>query len=238
MVTAMGQPLRLADAPPASRRQRRVREVHDRIVAAAVECFEQRGIDATKVDDICAVADVAQKTFFNHFPTKQHLVREIVASFVHDLLEVLEDVRRSPGSTAVRLERFFAHTARHTETSGPMHRGLVMEMIRQVHEDRADVEQRRRLHAAFAALLRDGVRAGDVTGAYPVAVLSEVVVGAFTTLMLNWLAIDDYPVRARASAMARFLADALRVRDGAAEASAPERRASTRRRRRVDKIHD
>jgi hypothetical protein len=32
--------------------------------------------------------------------------------------------------------------------------------------------------------------------------------------MLNWLGIDDYPFRARATVMARFLADALSVRKG------------------------
>jgi hypothetical protein len=32
--------------------------------------------------------------------------------------------------------------------------------------------------------------------------------------MLNWLGIDDYPFRVRATAMARFLADALRARKG------------------------
>jgi hypothetical protein len=43
-------------------------------------------------------------------------------------------------------------------------------------------------------------------------VLSEVVVGTFITLMLNWLGIEDYPFRARATAMARFLGEALRAR--------------------------
>ena len=70
------------------------------------------------------------------------------------------------------------------------------------------------LFAAFGALLRAGVRAGNTTSAYPLPVLTEVVVGTFITLMLNWLGIDDYPFRARATAMARFLGEALRVRKG------------------------
>ena len=65
-----------ADLPGLSRRERRKREVHDRILEAAVERFEQSGFEGTKVDEICEAADVAQKTFFNHFPTKQHLFRE------------------------------------------------------------------------------------------------------------------------------------------------------------------
>jgi AcrR family transcriptional regulator len=200
---------RKATLSPDSRRERRVREVHDRILQAAIERFAAHGIDATKVDEICDLADVAQKTFFNHFPTKQHLVREIAATFLHDLLEILDEACRGPGTTAQRLNRFFTLVATNVEQAGPMQRDLVMEVIRLVHTDRTEAEQSRRLYAAFGAILRDGVRAGDVTSAYPVAVLSEVVVGTFNTLMLNWLGIDDYPFRARATAMAGFLTDAL-----------------------------
>jgi AcrR family transcriptional regulator len=197
-----------------SRRGRRVREVHDRIIAAAMERFALHGVEATRIDEICEAADIAQKTFFNHFPTKQHLVREIAESFVRDFREILDAARSEGGTTTQQLERFFALVAGEVERRGPMHRGFVMEVIRLAHDDRGDAEKSRQLHDAFGALLRDGVRAGDVTTAHPVAVLSEVVVGAFVTLMLNWLGIEAYPFRARAAAMARFLTDALRSRKG------------------------
>src|SRR5215470_3505629 len=196
------------------RRERRVREVHDRIVSAARERFATHGVEAVKVDDICEAADIAQKTFFNHFPTKQHLVREIAEGFLHDLRAILDAARSEGGTTAQQLERFFSLVASEVERGGPMHRNFVMEVIRLVHDAAPNVEQNRRLHDTFSALLRDGVRRGDTTTAYPVPVLSEVVVGTFITLMLNWLGIEAYPFRARATAMARFLADALRARKG------------------------
>lgn len=192
-----------------SRRQRRRREVHERILHAAVDLFERHGVDGTKIDAICALADVAQKTFFNHFPTKQHLVREIAATFLHELLEILESTRRVPATTQVRLERFFIRIAAEIEAAGPMRRELVMDVIRLVHDDRAEAEQSRQLHASFGALIRDGVRAGDVTRAHSIPVLTEVVVGAFYALMLNWLGVEGYPIRARANGVARFLGDAL-----------------------------
>lgn len=203
-----------ATPDPTSRRERRVREVHDRILGAALELFAARGVESVKVDDICAAADIAQKTFFNHFPTKQHLVREIAEGFVHDLLEILAAARSEGGTTAQQLERFFAQVATEVERGGPMHRSFVLEVIRLGHDDSADVAKSRQLYAAFGALLRDGVRAGDTTKAFPVPVLSEIVVGTFNALMLNWLGIEDYPFRARAIAMARFLGDALRARKG------------------------
>ncbi len=202
--------------------------MHDRILAAAMERFEAQGIESVKVDDICAAADIAQKTFFNHFPTRQHLVREVAESFLQDLLTILAAARAGGGTTAQQIERFFALVATEVERGGPVRRSFVVEVIRIAHDGGRDPETSRQLYAAFGALLRDGVRAGDTTKEYPVTVLSEIVVGTFITLMLNWLGFDDYPFRARAAAMARFLGDALRARKGLA----PARRPTTTRARR------
>src|SRR5262245_63916707 len=92
-----------ATSESTSRRERRVREVHDRIVASATELFAAHGVDAVKVDEICHAADIAQKTFFNHFPTKQHLMREIAQGFLQDLRSILEAARREGGATARQL---------------------------------------------------------------------------------------------------------------------------------------
>jgi AcrR family transcriptional regulator len=197
------------EASPSTRRDRRRQEVHDRILAAAVDRFERQGVEATRVDDVCAVADVAQKTFFNHFPTKQHLIREIATTFLHELLAILDETRRTTGTTGERLGRFFTRIADDIDAASPMRRELVMEVIRLVHGDRAEAKQSRPLRASFGVLLRDGVRAGDVTRAHPLPVLTQVVMGAFYALMLDWVSIDGFPMRARATGVARFLATAL-----------------------------
>lgn len=192
-----------------SRHARRVRELHERILGAAMALFETRGVDSVTVDQICEAADIAQKTFFNHFPTRQDLMREIAEGFLQALIEILDEARRDGGTTAAQLERFFALVAIEVERGGPMQRTFVIDVIRLVHDDPRDVEKSRQLHEAFGAMLRAGIRAGDTTRAYPVPVLSEVVVGTFNTLMLNWLGTEGYPFRTRATAMARFLAGAL-----------------------------
>ena len=65
------------ESPQPSRYERRRQETRGRIISAAGELYGARGVKATKVLDICELADVAQQTFFNHFPTKEDLLIEM-----------------------------------------------------------------------------------------------------------------------------------------------------------------
>ena len=192
-----------------SRRARRRLEVRTRILDAAVALFDARGFAATKVADICERADVAHKTFFNHFPTRQHLLREIAGAALDVLLAELEDVCKTPAATRERLRLFFERVVDDAEERGPLHRELLTEMIHVAHTTGTEREQARRLHEAFRTLVREGRTAGDVGDAHDVETQTDMLVGAFYALMFNWANLDGYPLRRRALAAARFLADAL-----------------------------
>jgi AcrR family transcriptional regulator len=56
------------------RRERRRQETHERIFRCALRLFSQCGYLDTTVEDITEAADVAKGTFFNYFPTKEHLL--------------------------------------------------------------------------------------------------------------------------------------------------------------------
>ena len=201
-----------ADLMGLTRRERRKREVHDRILEAAVDLFEKQGFDATKVDEICELADVAQKTFYNHFPTKQHLFRELAEGVVAEMHAVLEDARRQPLSTQQRLRYFFDRIEQNTEDFGRVSRELVVEAIRVSQLEGGNPEETRRLHASFGALLRDGVERGDVGDAFDLEFLTEMAVGVFTSIVLNWVTLPDYPIRARLTETADFLGVVVALR--------------------------
>ena len=59
-----------------TRRARRQLELRQRILTAAAELFGEQGVNATKVSEICASADIAHQTFFNQFGSKEALVRD------------------------------------------------------------------------------------------------------------------------------------------------------------------
>ena len=62
---------------PANRVDRRVQAFRAHVLACAEALFAERGIEGTKIDDVCEAADVAKRTLCNHFPTKSHLVEAL-----------------------------------------------------------------------------------------------------------------------------------------------------------------
>ncbi|TMQ68199.1 MAG: helix-turn-helix transcriptional regulator, partial [Candidatus Eisenbacteria bacterium] len=55
---------------PANRFERRRRRNRQALIDAAIDLFQQHGIRGAKIEEICARADVAPRTFFNHFETR------------------------------------------------------------------------------------------------------------------------------------------------------------------------
>src|SRR5438045_8001255 len=60
--------------PPSDRRQRRSAEIRERLFRAALNLFAKKGFAETTVEDITEAADVGKGTFFNYFPSKDHIL--------------------------------------------------------------------------------------------------------------------------------------------------------------------
>src|SRR6201997_5697381 len=56
------------------RRKRRSNETRERLFRAALQLFAEKGFAETTVEDITEAADVGKGTFFNYFPTKEHVL--------------------------------------------------------------------------------------------------------------------------------------------------------------------
>ena len=194
-----------------SRRERRKLEVRIRILRASVALFEMQGIEGATVAAICEQADIAQKTFFNHFPSKRHLLRDLAQYVLGELLAEIEEASKQPLSTRGRIHHFFERIARNVDEAGPMRRELLSEMIQVAHETGSEQEQARQLHDAFNGIVLGGEDLGAITREHSQETLTEILMGEYYVLMFIWANLDDYPLREQAIAIARFLADSMTV---------------------------
>jgi AcrR family transcriptional regulator len=195
-------------SPPTTRRERRRAEVRSRTLEAARALFEERGYDETKVSDICARADLAYGTFFNHFGEKRELLRGMAEEAVRQVRVDLELLAKQPGTIEDHLIALFEGGADGFEAAGGPKRDLLGK-IHAIAYTEAPEQNDRLFHAAFEAFISEAVARGRVRSDVPVETLAEVVASTFSSLALSWVHFDDYPVRERAGAAARFLAGAL-----------------------------
>lgn len=61
--------------PATGRRARRQADTRERIFRAALKLFAERGFLETTIEDITEAADVGKGTFFNYFPSKEHVLQ-------------------------------------------------------------------------------------------------------------------------------------------------------------------
>jgi AcrR family transcriptional regulator len=62
------------DGPPWSLRERRRYRTRRTIQAQALRLFAEKGFQATSIEEIAAAAEMAPRTFFRYFPTKEEVV--------------------------------------------------------------------------------------------------------------------------------------------------------------------
>jgi AcrR family transcriptional regulator len=86
--------------PPSRREQQRL-ETRQRVFDAAVEVFRRDGVSAAKIEDITRLAEVSRGTFYFHFPTKEHVLTELLLVEEAELVDRVEGVAHDAPIEAV-----------------------------------------------------------------------------------------------------------------------------------------
>jgi len=177
------------------RREQRKQEIRDRIESAAYELFKSKGIEETSIEQICAAADVARRTFYGHYPNKQALLQSLSQTRVWGTADTLiHDIMANHNSTRARMSAMIDYMEHNLGSYGAIDRALIL-----IAPNSLDAENHLRdisdsLRDHFARFFRLGQQKGDTTGDYSPELLADMVVGTTNTLMVNWALDPDYPV--------------------------------------------
>ncbi len=195
-----------------SRRERRSRELRERIYRTAQRLFLERGFDETTIGQIAEAADIAPATFFNHFSNKAAILGAMTEEVLAYLQALLDEQLGRDASTQEKITGFADRIAEeileaaklaHDALLGVIHRGAhVGEVTPHTH----------RIREPFAAMLRTGQQRGEVRNDLDASFLAEVVLGALNAAIASWLADSDYPLAERLHDTATFMGDAIRPR--------------------------
>jgi AcrR family transcriptional regulator len=200
-----------------NRLERRKLEVREKILAAAFDLFLGQGVAATTIEEICERADVANRTFFNHFATRQDMIRALAERRLVNLHDVVFD--RSDEAIPARLVGVFDDIAAVLAKSGDTYRELIGEMLA---TSGYGVQRGFNLHDTFAELVKEGVARGEVSATHDAETLADIIVGALSGGIVNWTVDRTYSLQTNLHNLGVALAELL---------SAGVSRSSLRRRR-------
>ena len=203
--------------PPAAaspdRRQRRSAELRERLFRAALDLFARKGFTETTVEDITNAADVGKGTFFNYFPSKDHILLAFGEMQLEKLRASVEEARTSGEPMPV-----FLRTLRARMTEEPSRNPAIVRTILQAHLSSLPVrEAMARNHARAQALLTELIQLGQERGeirkdlsAVDLAYVFRQTV--FGTLLL-WSLFGDSTLPERIDTAFRVLWTGLAPRD-------------------------
>lgn len=171
------------------RRARKRSELHERIFRSALSLFAERGLAGTTVEQITERADVGKGTFFNYFPTKEHVLLALGEIQLGNVEAALEDARRGRDPIQAVLLRLALSLTREPGKSPELLRSLLIanlsgESVRGVFT--SILAQGRKL---VSEILRIGQERGeiraDVDCALQARIFQQLMLGTMTFWALH-----------------------------------------------------
>lgn len=195
-----------------SRRERKKRDTRRRILDAALGLMADKPYDEVRIEDICTAADVANATFFLHFPNKSALAlayNEDVAAKVEETLsgDGLDAAERLKTLLKVYLAEWGAHSH--------LMRQIVLELISQPASGAAFNEVSPGLLSLVRNVIRDGQKSGQFSRTIEPETAALALVAAWNAIAISWAKTGDTKRAADAhwQTLGVFL-DGLLARDG------------------------
>jgi AcrR family transcriptional regulator len=182
-----------------TRRERHRTEIRERLFTAALELFATHGFQETTVEDITEAADVGKGTFFNYFPTKEH----VLATYGGERLALVQRAVERTRSGNVPVAPVIKELA--TNLVGQENPAL-LRAIYAAHAScppvRAELETRlqeaRRLVMQLYVLAQERGEVRSDLEASELARLTQVI---FHGVTLAWALHPDAPLRSTAEAV-------------------------------------
>src|SRR5438309_9246185 len=149
-------------ASSSDRRRRRSAAIRERLFRASLDLFAQKGFAETSVEDITNDADVGKGTFFNYFPSKDHILIAFGDMQIGKLRMLVEEARRANESIPEILQKM---SVRLTEEPGRNPEIVRLILLANLSSKSVRAEMRNK-QAQARLLLRElmeiGQRRGDV----------------------------------------------------------------------------
>ena len=201
----------LREAPRPNRRARRSASIRERLFRSSLQLFAERGYQKTTVEDITEAADVGKGTFFNYFPTKEHVLATYGEERVAAMERALEEARSVKRPVLAVLKDLIADLAGQSSESPDLLRAIFAAHLSSA-PIRAHLQQRlRRGRRLMAEIFQLAQEAGEVRRDLPAAELARLTHIVFMGVTIAWSLNPDSVLRKTSEDIWELLSPNLRT---------------------------
>jgi AcrR family transcriptional regulator len=187
------------------RRARRSAEVRERLFRCAVDLFARKGFTETTVEDITNAADLGKGTFFNYFPSKDHLL----SAFGEIQIAKLEAAANAARQSTIPMQSFL-HALAFRMIQEPAQNPALMRIILQANLASEPVresmrENHKRGHAYLTQIVEIGQQRGEIRKDLPAAEIAHAIRQTLLGTLLIWSVFGDASLEERVETALRVL---------------------------------
>jgi AcrR family transcriptional regulator len=179
------------------RRQRRSAELRERLFRAALELFARKGFAETTVEDITESADVGKGTFFNYFPSKDHILLAF-GEMQRSKLEAAIETAHKTGEPMQEFLRSLGARMTQEPTRNPaIVRALLQAYLSTTPVREAMMDLQKRMHALLSQMIRLGQDRGEIRNDLPAGEIAHVFRQTVFGTLLIWSLYGDATLHTR-----------------------------------------
>ena len=195
------------------RRARRSAEIRERIFTAALDMFAKKGFAETTVEDITNAADIGKGTFFNYFPSKDHILLAFGEMQIGKLREAVDEAKRSTQPVPEFLQGLGRLMTREPMRHPAIIRALLQAFLSSEPVRESMVDMQKRVLAIHCEMIALGQQRGEIRSDLTPLDIAMVFRQAIFGTLLIWSLDGDGNLLERMNATFKILWTGLSPRN-------------------------
>lgn len=181
-----------------SRRERQSAERRERLFRAALDLFARKGFAETTVEDITNAADLGKGTFFNYFPSKEHILLAFGEMQLAKLQAAFNEMRSKDVPVPVFMRSLGARMTQEPIRNPAMIRIILQAFLTDDSKVREPMlELQKRVMAIHTEMIRIGQERGEIRKDMPPEVIANVFRQTVFGTLLIWTLHSDSTLLSR-----------------------------------------
>lgn len=184
-------------APSPDRRQRRSAEIRERLFRSALSLFGKKGFAETTVEDITEAADVGKGTFFNYFPSKEHILVAFGEMQLGKLEAAIAEVQRTKEPIPQFLRTLGTRMTQEPARNPEIMRALLQAYLSTTPVREATLDLQKRVQALHTQMILMGQERGEIRNDLPAEEIAYAFRQTIFGTVLIWSLYGDATLQAR-----------------------------------------